>query len=180
MKYLNNRISVVLLNIQITGSLWFSEYSLWNTSETGAPRFFENSNNRTMLVCSTRKERLKQEQEQEGSNNHPWISVQPNCVRRRKEFFFLINIIFKNSQLWMELWSRSRIRNLPHKQREFAFCLALAQVAGDEMNLGGEQDSSCAQKIVTGLSRIPQEGFSRVLLVAVSENGSRKMGNQKE
>ncbi len=44
-------------------------------------------------------------------------------------------------------------------QREFAFCLALAQVAGDEMNLGGEQDSSCAQKIVTGLSRIPQEGF---------------------
>ncbi len=46
--------------------------------------------------------------------------------------------------------------------------------------LGGEQDSSCAQKIVTGLSRIPQEGFSRVLLVAVSENGSRRIGNQKE
>jgi hypothetical protein len=73
-----------------------------------------------------------------------------------------------------------------HKQKiapcaaRICFCLALAKVAGDEGNLGGEQGSSCDQKIVTGLSRIPQEGFSRVLLVAVSENGSRKIGNQKE
>lgn len=126
MQYLNNRIAVVLWIFKKPdpcGSLNILSEILQKPEPCGSLKIQITA--QCWYVQQERKDWNKNKKEVTTTHEFQfnWI------VTEGGRNFFLLNIIFKNSQLWMELWSRSRIRNLPHVQREFAFCLALAQVA---------------------------------------------------